>query len=540
MKLLLSYIIGLFLILSLSACHDGGNATTLLRQADSLMQEFPDSALSLLESISHPEKLSGSERADYAIFLTRARTKLYVHESSDSLIRFAVDYYKRSWNNERKMQAYYYRGCVYRDMRCMDLAVKDFLQALKVIPKESEYLYLGAIYENLAGCYEEQDLYEDAMRAHYKAHEIYSKQKKNDGLFYAVRGIGYVFMLQHQLDSSLVYYQKVLDIAEVMTDDYYKSLILGELGILYSEKGEFQKANQYISASISSAPVGTSLFTEHLWKGRILRNLHQIDSARYYLNLSKSSYIFNRGGSYGELYKLEKEEKNYPAAIAAADSFIYYLDSIYDTTKAAETTRLADQYEIELYQQKLAERYKIEVLSILLFFIIVGAVYLWIDKRRKKKYLELQNQLMKNRTDILSGDLEKQDNTESDFMGMLEPSLELCLQLFRRTETYEKLLSLEKKMGVATSLSIHEGQMICESIYETFGDIMLKLKIQYADLTKEDLLHCVFFLLGCSKETILLCTRASEGAFKSRKSRMKIKLGEEFFEWMTTCQYLVS
>ena len=150
MKLLLSYIIGLFLILSLSACHDGGNATTLLRQADSLMQEFPDSALSLLESISHPEKLSGSERADYAIFLTRARTKLYVHESSDSLIRFAVDYYKRSWNNERKMQAYYYRGCVYRDMRCMDFAVKDFLQALKVIPKESEYLYLGAIYENLA------------------------------------------------------------------------------------------------------------------------------------------------------------------------------------------------------------------------------------------------------------------------------------------------------------------------------------------------------------------------------------------------------
>lgn len=486
MKLLLSYIIGLFLILSLSACHDGGNATTLLHQADSLMQEFPDSALSLLESISHPEKLSGSERADYAIFLTRARTKLYVHESSDSLIRFAVDYYKRSWNNERKMQAYYYRGCVYRDMRCMDLAVKDFLQALKVIPKESEYLYLGAIYENLAGCYEEQDLYEDAMRAHYKAHEIYSKQKKNDGLFYAVRGIGYVFMLQHQLDSSLVYYQKVLDIAEAMTDDYYKSLILGELGILYSEKGEFQKANQYISASISSAPVGTSLFTEHLWKGRILRNLHQIDSARYYLNLSKSSsYIFNRGGSYGELYKLEKEEKNYPAAIAAADSFIYYLDSIYDTTKAAETTRLADQYEIELYQQKLAERYKIEVLSILLFFIIVGAVYLWIDKRRKKKYLELQNQLMKNRTDILSGDLEKQDNTESDFMGMLEPSLELCLQLFRRTETYEKLLSLEKKMGVATSLSIHEGQMICESIYETFGDIMLKLKIQYADLLKK-------------------------------------------------------
>lgn len=185
---------------------------------------------------------------------------MYVHESSDSLIRFAVDYYKRSWNNERKMQAYYYRGCVYRDMRCMDLAVKDFLQALKVIPKESEYLYLGAIYENLAGCYAEQNLYKDAMHAHHKAHEIYIKQKKDDGLFYAVRGIGYVFMLQHQLDSALVYYQKALDVAENIGEDYYKSIILSELGILHNEKGEFQKANQYLSASISSAPTGTNLF----------------------------------------------------------------------------------------------------------------------------------------------------------------------------------------------------------------------------------------------------------------------------------------
>lgn len=541
MKLHISYTVGLFLIFSLSACHGGVNETTLLHQADSLMQEFPDSALYLLESIPHPEKLSGSNKADYALFLTRARTKLNIYQSSDSLIRIAVDYYDRSWNNERKMQAYYYRGCVYRDMRCMDLAVKDYLQALKVVPKESGYLYLGAIYEHLAGCYEDQNLYEDVMCAHHKAYEIYLEQKNYGQLFYALRGIGHIFVLQHQLDSSLIYYKKALDIAEATRKNYHKSLILGEMGILFNEMGEYHKANQYISASISTAPAGTSLFTEYLWKGNVLRNLQQMDSARYYLNLSKSSpYIFNRGGSYGELYKLEKEENNYPAAIAAADSFIYYLDSIYDTTKAAEITRLADQYEIELYQQKITGRYKIEVLSLLLLFIIGGAISLWIDKRRKKKYLELQNQLMKNRTDILSGDFEDQDSTKSDFIEVLEPSLELCFQLFRRTETHEKLFSLEKKMGVATSLGIHEGQMICESIYETFGDIMLKLKIQYADLTKEDLLHCVFFLLGCSKETILLCTRASEGAFKSRKSRMKIKLGEEFFEWMTTRQYLAT
>lgn len=532
MKLHLNPVLGLFLILFLSACHGRGNEATLLHRAESLMQESPDSALSILTSIPHPEKLYGSNRADYALFLTHAKIKLRLHHSSDSLIRIAVDYYDKRWNDERKMQAYYYRGCVYRSMRCMDLAVKDFLKALKVIPKKSEYLYLGAIYERLAGCYEEQNLYEDAKRVFHKAHEIYINQKNNEGLFYALRGVGYIYMLQHQLDSALIYYHEALDMAETIGKDYYKSVVLSELGGLYNERGEFQKAIQHISASISFAPEGTNLFSEYLRKGSILRNIHEIDSARFYLNLSKSSpYIFNIGGSYGELYKLEKEEKNYPAALAAVDSFIYYLDSIYDATKEIETARLVDQYEIELYRQKLAGRYKIEVLSLLLLFIIGGVIYQWIEKRQRNKYLELQNQLMKSRTDVLTDDFDDKNNADSGFREMLKPKIELCLQIFYSTDTYKKLHSIERGMGTVT-LNATEGQAICNGIYEVFGDVMLSLRIQYANLTKEDILYCVFWLLGYSKQTILLCTRASEGAYKSRKSRIKEKLGKVFFDWL--------
>lgn len=534
MKLHINPVLGLFLILFLSACHGRGNEATLLHRAESLMQESPDSALSILTSIPHPEKLYGSNRADYALFLTHAKIKLRLHHSSDSLIRIAVDYYDKRWNDERKMQAYYYRGCVYRSMRCMDLAVKDFLHAIKVVPKESEFLYLGAIYEQLAGCYEDQNLYEDAMRAYHEAHKVYINQENNVGLFYALKGLGYIYMLQHQLDSALVYYQKALEMSEIIGDDYCKSIVLSELGGLYNEKGDFQKAVEHISASIVSAPVGTDLFSEYLRKGSILRNIHQTDSARYYLNLSKSSpYIFNRGGSYGELYKLEKEERNYPAALAAVDSFIYYLDSIYDTMKIAETARLVDQYEIELYRQKLAGRYKIEVLSLLLLFIIGGVIYQWIEKRQRNKYLELQNQLMRSRTDVLTDDLDDKNNADSGFREMLKPKIELCLQIFYSTDTYKKLHSIERGMGTVT-LNATEGQAICNGIYEVFGDVMLSLRIQYANLTKEDILYCVFWLLGYSKQTILLCTRASEGAYKSRKSRIKEKLGKVFFDWLTS------
>lgn len=39
------------------------------------MEEFPDSALSLLQHISHPEDLKGKAQADYALFYSQACDK---------------------------------------------------------------------------------------------------------------------------------------------------------------------------------------------------------------------------------------------------------------------------------------------------------------------------------------------------------------------------------------------------------------------------------------------------------------------------------
>lgn len=540
MKLCAAIICDFFLFFFLVSCHQRDFEKDILHQATSLMQEEPDSVLCLLNTISNPDALSRSNRAEYALLLTQVRNKLHIYELSDSLIQIAMNYYQYSRDAVRRMQAYYYRGCVYRDMRCMELAVNDFLFALKIMPKECEYLYRGAIHENLARCYEEQSLFKDALDSYSEAYEIYVEQKKEEGLFYALRGIGYVYMLQNQLDSSLVYYQKAFEVAKTTENSFCKSLILSEIGILYNEKEEYHRANELISESIASAPEkeNTYLFSEYLRKGSVLRNLQQIDSARYYLNLSRlSPYIYNRAGSYCELYKLEKQILNYPAAIVAVDSFIYYLDSIYDTSKAAETSRLINKYELELYQQKLSDRYKIEVLFLIILLVIIGIVYLIIDRHRKRKYLNLQNELMESRVDALPAKCIDNGDESIDVKNILKTKMELCLRLFFDTTSYKKLCSIERDMGCSI-VSLAEGKSICNDIYKTFGDVMLDLRIHYSELTKEDIFYCVCFFLGCSKRTIVLCTRISDGAFKSRKSRIKEKVGKEFFDWMTSLYLL--
>ena len=59
---------------SLSSCSSSVKSPLLL-SADSLMEIYPDSALSILESISSPQKLPCADRALYALLLTQARHK---------------------------------------------------------------------------------------------------------------------------------------------------------------------------------------------------------------------------------------------------------------------------------------------------------------------------------------------------------------------------------------------------------------------------------------------------------------------------------
>ena len=173
MGLRFSVFIGLFLLF-LSSCTSR-KENQLLLHADSLMTEFPDSALIFLESIPFPQKLSRGDRALYALLLTQARHKNYVTLSDDSLIKVAVNYYGKK-KSLRAAQAHYYWGATYRDMGRIPFAVDKYLDAIQLMPDENEFLAM--IYDNLAECYLEEDLYDVAMEAYKKAYKIIYKNEK--------------------------------------------------------------------------------------------------------------------------------------------------------------------------------------------------------------------------------------------------------------------------------------------------------------------------------------------------------------------------
>ena len=229
---------------SLSSCSSSVKSPLLL-SADSLMEIYPDSALSILESISSPQKLPCADRALYALLLTQARHKNYIALGDDSLIKTAVEYYGDKKKSVRAAKAHYYWGATYGEKGYTSFAVDEYLTAIRLMPVRDEFLAM--IYDNLADCYEKDELDNVAMEAYSAAYQIL---KGKSGQIYPMRGIARMFLLQNRKDSALFYYQQALDCALADKDSSLIGALYHDFAMVYNEKKDYILANQYVSKAI--------------------------------------------------------------------------------------------------------------------------------------------------------------------------------------------------------------------------------------------------------------------------------------------------
>ena len=131
----------LYLLLSLlllTDCNDPKHVTDALNHAEVLMNEYPDSAWTVLNALSPDEMGQNRTRARYVLLYTQAQDKTYRDETNDSLISIAVDYYRNTDDVRRKFLSYYYKGRVHFNG-------KDYLNATTCY-MEAEQLVDEVVY----------------------------------------------------------------------------------------------------------------------------------------------------------------------------------------------------------------------------------------------------------------------------------------------------------------------------------------------------------------------------------------------------------
>ena len=513
-----------------------------LLSADSMMWSNPDSALLVLEQIPDSRELRGEERALYALLLTQARYKSCVLLENDSLIQIAVDYYDGGRKQERLAQAYFYWGCVYLENKEFPKAISLYLKSLELIP-EKDSIFVAMLYTHLGSCYSGQKLRSSA-RDMYKKGYAFCVGKDSARACYLLNDIGDTFLVEYQLDSALVYYRQVLEMASALQRSDLLFAICSDIAALYNEQDRYAEAEFYISKALSYQSSKKDYTLACSTKGDILGDLNQSDSAIYYWKIgAESSNIYVKASSYDCLFREYKKMKLWKESTLYADSFFIYYDSIQAMNDRAELDKLMDNHLVELHKRELSARNQWIIVGLVAAFLVLVAIliilYLWRDGRRKKKYVDLQQRLMENRAEaiFLSEVTEaSSDDRNAELEKLEKERFQICLSLFETTAGSKRLDELKKATpSMQIKIADTYRALIVSNIRKSFADVMGNLKERYPNLTNDDLLYCVLSLLRCPKDVILHITNVSADAIKVRKNRIKGKIDAEQFSHIFDC-----
>lgn len=528
-SILLVSVGSIFMSVSLSSCSSPSVKNQLLLCADSLMETYPDSALSILESITYPQKMPRADRALYALLLTQARHKNYIALEDDSLIKTAVDYYGDKKKSLRAAKAHYYWGAIYSEKGYASFAVEEYLTAIRLMPVRNEFLAM--IYDNLAECYEEDRLYNVAIENYRAAYQIL---KGKDEQTYPMRGIARVFLLQNEKDSALYYYQQALDCALADQD----SSLIGALAMVYSEKKDYIQADKFVSKAILLQ--GQDAINTCLSKAQIMLNLNKLDSASYFFSKNMDELdIYGKAVCYDGMYQIAKRKGEWKTATENMDAYKILYDSMQIMTDNEELNRLMDKHQLEEHKRLLSEHTRTLIFSLITAFsslmIICVFCFMWNDRKRKKHYIALQHELTQKRVDTMLLKEEELSESNKEHIDkkrseLTEQQIQLCISVLKTTDCYDQLEALERATPKQLLVMRSLRKEIRSDISNAFVDVMMNLKERYPALTGDDVFFCVLSLLCCSKTVVMELMDATSDALKTRKNRIKNKMDAQIFE----------
>ena len=146
MRQVLSLLSAAVLLLLAVSCADDAAVMSELDAAESVMEDSPETALALLDTMQRSRLVSRKAAARHALLYSQALDKNYIDMTTDSIIRPAVEYYSRHGSADDRLKAQYYMGCIYRNLGDSERAMECYVRAERYVDRAEDYRAVGRLY----------------------------------------------------------------------------------------------------------------------------------------------------------------------------------------------------------------------------------------------------------------------------------------------------------------------------------------------------------------------------------------------------------
>lgn len=518
----------------LSACGGRGEgewAHPTLQEADSLVEDAPGKALSLLRKDS--AAICGQGKAGVMglwLLKIHAEDKLYVTHLSDSIMLEVVEYYDAHDTPAQRAQAHYVLGRVYCDMRLSGSAISAFKKAIETRGEDSvTYLYKYKAASWLGTLYADKRLWKDAMAAEKEAYGYAKKSGRKAPVIYSLRDIGRMYGHQGKGKLAIPYYRKASTIALKAGNDYLYNMVEEELAGVYIANGMMAEARESLSTPVvEGADVAEDIAARYAIWGFYYERNSKPDSALYFY---KKSLPYGDLGFRKEVYaniaSLYRRMGNYEESASYAVLYKTMADSL-KRAEMAEDENLMDYVEESLSANKekmkvMGQRTKLAIIVAILVLILVplGAYTLYAFRKRKierqlqherlKAYRGKVNDSRKRDKEELSALRERLNNSSHALTDMQRELLQTTERLFAKEEETRVLRKRQQELKT-TELQrsecygkFHDDKFLPalkdfvelqQVLDDTYDNFTSKLKELIPAIREEELWVCCMIKMG--------------------------------------------
>ncbi len=396
------------------SCSDGG-AVRVLDEAETLLWERPDSALTLLQQEKDmKERLSSSAYNRYLLLKTEAMDKTYQSLADIGYMPAVCDHYDFWGTPMERARAYYMLGGVFRDKGDAPRALTCYKDAVRQLPdscSKSEHRLLSRIYGQMAALFDKQRYPQQEIIMSDKC--AYHAGQAGDSLMSVVafgKKSGAYWNL-NEPDSAMSIVRRTYDLYRNIGYDDYAAALGGHYVKYYLNNDSLDKAkvaiDEYVSKSGLMQADGrhtkeSNVFFNFYW-GKYYEKIHKTDSAIYYYRelVGRANDMNDLENAYRGLMSVYKRLGQPDSVMKYAELFANANDTaciIASSEEVSRTNALYDYSESQQVALQEKERANMLLQTILVIIVIVALAGIGIHryirrlKRNQKELLTINEE----------------------------------------------------------------------------------------------------------------------------------------------------
>ena len=531
------------LLLAFVACTHIDYARRLV-DADSLLSVRPDSALTLLRSISPARLHTEEERMRHALLTVEAECRNRIPQRDDSLLRVAVDYFHRTDNERWEARGEYVRGYVlYNYLKEGAEAVEAYHRAEDLAKSAEDNRLLVHIYNGVAYMHHSQGMSQKADSL-YKIVEQMAIQLKDTVLWLEAVGRQSIHLIGQGKPHYKEAEQKLLQNYEIASRygyPLYQCSNALNLSLLYSYMRNGEQALRFAKKALELQREDTTMrSTAILLIGESFYRLGIYDSASIYFNRLLVSSQFNiRSNAYMRLSDIAEKQGDTQKALEY-EKLRVRNEKLYQQQSQTTDIQLAEQeWDHAQKQRNMRQIIYVCLCVILCLSGILCVITIRRHKIRKRRQVIIEirmQQWMDEHARFLPAlsspvalfQAEPLATEVVEAKGSRSFDFDVLQVRIRETEVYRKMQRIlnhyKKCADYEEHFTMDDRYALIDAIDHHTHGFTSYLKQTCDALNEEDIYFCCFHLLGLKASQIaVIVEQDRSNIYKRQKALLKDK-----------------